>query len=163
MSKGNSNSKLRYNIHERMQEFFDDVIFERGLDYFYEDRVQEVCRRKGNFYSTVEGTYPYNVRIEIKDNDIEDMYCNCPYADEGYHCKHMAATLIYIEQNLESILTDKDIEKQIAKRTKEIEKHLSNISDQQLRQYIADIALDNENIYSDLRTMSTMNNFHIVK
>ncbi len=163
MPRYSSNSKLRNSIHESALEFFDDVIFERGLDYFYEDRVQDVCKRKGNFYSTVEGTYPYNVRIEIKDNEIEDMYCNCPYAEAGSYCKHMAATLIYIEQNLEDIVTDKDIEKQIAKRTKDIEKYLANISEEQLKQYIKDIAIDNENIYTDLRTMNNMNIFRIIK
>ena len=163
MPKDISSSKLRFNIHKRIQVFFDDVILKRGLDYFREGRIQEVYRKNGHFYSTVEGTYPYNVKIEIKDDDIEEMYCNCPYADEGCYCKHMAGTLIYIEQNLNYILTDTDIERQIVTRSREIKEYLHNISEQQLKHYVADIALDNENIYNDLRTMSTMNNFHIAK
>ena len=47
--------------------------------------------------------------------------------------------------------------------TKEIEKHLNNISERQLKQYITDIALDDENIYNDLRTMSQMNIFKVIK
>ena len=163
MPRYSSNSKLRYNIHESALEFFDDVIFKRGLNYFYEDRVQDVSKRKDNFYSTVEGTYPYKVKIKVKYDDIEDMYCNCPYAEDGNYCKHMAATLIYIEQNLEDIVTDKDEEKQIVKRTKEIEKYLANISEQELKQYIKDIALDNKKIYTDLKTMNNMNSFRIIK
>jgi hypothetical protein len=75
----------------------------------------------------------------------------------------MAGTLIYIEKNLNYILTETDIERQIVTRSREIKEYLHNISEQQLKHYIADIALDNENIYNDLKTMSTMNNFHIVK
>lgn len=35
MPKDISSSKLRFNIHKRIQVFFDDVILKRGLDYFH--------------------------------------------------------------------------------------------------------------------------------
>ena len=67
MPKDISSSKLRFNIHNQIQDFFDDVILKRGLDYLHKGIIQEVYRKNGHFYSTVEGTYPYNVKIEIKD------------------------------------------------------------------------------------------------
>ena len=117
-----------------------------GVNYFYEGRLQNVCGVKEDYYSEVEDTYPYSVKKEIIDEDIHEMFCECLYAEEGDYCKHMPATLMDVEQNLENILIDEEIESKIIKRSKGIEEYLNNISNK----YIADIALDNVNVYKDL-------------
>lgn len=34
-----------------------------------------------------------NVKIRLKDSEITNLRCDCPYAYDGNNCKHMAAVL----------------------------------------------------------------------
>ncbi|CCQ94829.1 hypothetical protein CULT_2080002 [[Clostridium] ultunense Esp] len=55
----------------------------------------------------------------MKDNeDIIDLSCNCPYAEAGNNCKHMAAVLFYLEDK-ENILAGQDIGESISKLVEE--------------------------------------------
>ena len=47
----------------------------------------------------VEGSYEYDVSIILKDGHVTQMSCDCPYAEDGSHCKHMAAVLYKISEN----------------------------------------------------------------
>ena len=33
------------------------------------------------------------MEIFLEDGEVAEMYCSCPYAEEGKNCKHMAAVL----------------------------------------------------------------------
>ncbi len=37
------------------------------------------------------------MEILLDGNSIEDMFCDCPYAEEGNYCKHMAAVLFAVD------------------------------------------------------------------
>lgn len=80
---------------ERMkEELFDDLILERGFEYAQEGACDHV-RKAGNIiYATVHGTSDYHVKL-----DGEKMFCDCPYAAQGAHCKHMAALLYHLEDH----------------------------------------------------------------
>ena len=75
------------------KKYFRPHILERGREYYREDRVEELSDRDGNITACVEGSEPYGVEIEYSGKDIEYMYCDCPYAEGGENCKHMAAVL----------------------------------------------------------------------
>ena len=74
------------------EELFDDLILERGYEYAQEGAVDHVRKVGEIIYATVHGTEDYHVKI-----DDNDMFCDCPYAKEGAHCKHMAAVLYYLD------------------------------------------------------------------
>ena len=74
------------------EELFDDLILERGYEYAQEGAVDHVRKVGEVIYATVHGTEDYHVKI-----DDNDMFCYCPYAKEGAHCKHMAAVLYYLD------------------------------------------------------------------
>ena len=74
------------------EELFDDLILERGYEYAQEGAVDHVRKVGEVIYATVHGTEDYHVKI-----DDNDMFCDCPYAKEGAHCKHMAAVLYYLD------------------------------------------------------------------
>lgn len=76
------------------EELFDDLILERGYEYAQEGAVDHVRKVGEAIYATVHGTEDYHVKI-----DDNDMFCDCPYAKEGAHCKHMAAVLYYLESH----------------------------------------------------------------
>ena len=78
---------------ESWKNWFQPHILERGRAYFEEDRVSDLERTEDGCTATVEGTEEYEVEILLDGDSIEDMLCDCPYAEDGNACKHMAAVL----------------------------------------------------------------------
>ena len=78
---------------DEWESLFSPRILVRGMDYYESGAVMEMVRTEGGYRALVEGTEDYEVEIDIKDNQVQHMRCTCPYAAEGYNCKHMAAVL----------------------------------------------------------------------
>ncbi|NBI10863.1 hypothetical protein D1641_12690 [Colidextribacter sp. OB.20] len=76
--------------------WFQPHILERGRTYFDEGRVSDLERTEDSYTATVEGTEEYEVEILLDGDSIEDMICDCPYAEDGNACKHMAAVLFAV-------------------------------------------------------------------
>ena len=73
-------------------------ILARGKKYFEEGRVGPIQRCGNTIIATVEGTEDYTVEIDVEDNNLGHMECDCPYAaDSEQYCKHMAAVLYALE------------------------------------------------------------------
>lgn len=77
--------------------YFSNTIWNRGMEYFVKGKIDEVEKNKDTFIAKIRGTRVYTVEIEINNNRMISMECNCPHAQEGHRCKHMAALTIYIE------------------------------------------------------------------
>jgi len=74
-----------------------DIIFKQGLDYFKEGRVKIKQMENLSAVATVQGTYPYVVRLSTDDRSF-DASCTCPY---NYICKHaVAAALKLIDEQI---------------------------------------------------------------
>ncbi|WP_373845673.1 SWIM zinc finger family protein [Clostridium sp.] len=43
--------------------------------------------------------YYYRVTGVYKNGKASELKCNCPWAQAGHNCKHMAAVLLEIKQN----------------------------------------------------------------
>ncbi|GEM_PF-117231 len=72
--------------------YFDERIVARGYDYYSRDFVLEIEQTDTYEYKgLVEGSEdkPYSVTIKI--NEPLKSSCDCPYAESGNMCKHMAA------------------------------------------------------------------------
>ena len=82
-------------INEGWQGLFSDKILERGYDYWASGMVSEVYSTEEGYEATVRGTYDYEVEIILEDDEVAEMYCDCPYAEGGSNCKHMAAVLYW--------------------------------------------------------------------
>lgn len=78
---------------------FTNRILDRGYDYYSDDAVGELDVTNDSITASVYGSEEYDVKITLKNGEIEDMFCTCPYADEGYNCKHMAAVLYKYEND----------------------------------------------------------------
>ncbi len=76
--------------------WFQPHILERGRAYFDEGRVLELEQTEDGYTATVDGTEEYEVEILLDGGSIEDMLCDCPYAEDGNTCKHMAAVLFAV-------------------------------------------------------------------
>lgn len=76
---------------------FPSKIWNRGDIYYRSGRVSEFIMKDGNYICTVNGSDRYEVMFEIFDHRILDMYCDCPYAEDGNYCKHMAAAVMKLD------------------------------------------------------------------
>ncbi len=76
---------------------FQPQILARGQDYFEEGRVSDLERTEDGYTAIVDGTEEYEVEILLDDDSIDDMFCDCPYAEDGNYCKHMAAVLFAVD------------------------------------------------------------------
>ena len=78
---------------------FSNMILKRGENYFQEGKVLAQRGNKGRdtkvFY--VYGTSAYVVKRTRGDASIKSMQCDCPHAQDGNRCKHMAAALFKME------------------------------------------------------------------
>lgn len=118
------------------KKYFQPHILERGREYYREDRVTELSDRDGNITACVEGSEPYGVEIEYSGKDILFMSCDCPFADGGENCKHMAAVLYAWEAG------------EISERPTagELEKAISAFSKDELRRLLLSVALADERV-----------------
>lgn len=83
------------------QKMFSPWILERGRNYWYDGCVESLAQDGGTVTAVVCGTEDYDVEIEIdRGGNIAWMSCTCPYAEEGNHCKHMAAVLFAMEEDI---------------------------------------------------------------
>jgi len=82
---------------KNMDKYFRLDILHRGYNYYKNDNVIEIKKKKGIWYAKVLGRELYNVSIKINKNSYS-MRCSCPYAEEDY-CKHMAAVLYCLKKN----------------------------------------------------------------
>ena len=79
---------------------FSDVILKRGKSYFDGGAVKSLGSNSLGFEARVKGSELYRVEIDVCNDEIMNMFCSCPHARQGFHCKHMAAVLYAIEDGM---------------------------------------------------------------
>ncbi len=125
--------------------WFQPHILERGRTYFEEGRVSDLERTEDGYIATVEGTEEYEVEILLEGDTIEDMLCDCPYAEDGNACKHMAAVLFAISA------AEPSKKKAPAKRERLTPAALvEKIPDSQLRPLLTELISADEKLYRTL-------------
>lgn len=70
---------------------------ERGREYYRDNCVTKLIHTENAIQAKVEGSEEYCVEIQLAKGMPVDMFCDCPYADDGENCKHMAAVLFAVE------------------------------------------------------------------
>lgn len=75
------------------KQLFEPRILDRGRTYWRAGNVLTLEANGDTIAATVEGSEEYDVRIDLRGNEIANMSCTCPYAQGGENCKHMAAAL----------------------------------------------------------------------
>ena len=71
-----------------------DMIYKRGCEYYQEGRVHMKKRSETEISAAVDGEGIYNVYVTLKDGQIENELCTCPYYETMQSpCKHIIAVL----------------------------------------------------------------------
>ena len=143
---------------DKQLEYYDEVIFDRGLDYFNGKMVDEVKKvNKNKITAIVYGSDDYNVIVESKNNEVIYTECDCPYACGGNGCKHEVATLLYIKNNYDDIKTVKEIKKEYEEKEKYLSDCIDKIKYEDLKEYLIMQAEECDFIYDDIVLMATEN------
>ena len=132
------------------RDLFQDHILARGEMYYYDGAVLELHKTEHGYRAVVEGTEDYEVEIEIEEGEVCEMYCSCPYAEDGSHCKHMAAVLYEIEEQDESGLLSEDA--CLEQQEKELEELIEKLPERELRAFVKKLAGQDSGIRSMLLT-----------
>ncbi len=92
-------------IDEIKQIAYSVDVFNRGLNYYYADSIQNISYNKTSnyFQAEVKGSEIYKVKIHVKDGMYFDSNCTCKAFEKWEEpCKHIVATLLFLmiyEQN----------------------------------------------------------------
>ncbi len=93
--------RTEISIHN-FDKVIDDIILERGWDYYCDGHIKELDVFDDEVSAVVEGSYDYKVRMTLDTNgNVLNHYCNCPY-DWGEYCKHEAAVMYALRENFKS-------------------------------------------------------------
>lgn len=136
---------------QNWKRFFQKHILERGYDYFETGSVLSLEKTENGYRAEVEGTEFYEVEIEMERGEVTDMFCSCPYAEDGNYCKHEAAVLFLIEGDFDNSRTDpkacsvlifEDREKEQKALTEAVQKMTPDM----LREFFIETAQQDENL-----------------
>lgn len=149
---------------------FQSHILDRGIMYYEDGAVTEfeISEDGREINAVVEGTEDYNVQIDVRGDIVEHMECDCPYAESGNKCKHMAAVLFAYEQYLsdhayegdEEEIEDKEeyengavklsMEERFGKHKNEIVDLVNAIPEDKLRELVVKQLLNNDSLRNQL-------------
>ena len=134
------------------KKLFAPHILARGEDYCDTGHVESVQFTSGTVTAEVWGSELYEVEIDLAGDRVEGMSCNCPYANDGNACKHMAAVLY--------ALTAGDYDDSMAEQAQaaaeepDLEKSVAMLSEAALRRFLLDLARSEEQIAAKLRMLA---------
>jgi hypothetical protein len=98
----------------KWERLFSTQVLERGLKYWSDGAIRQIVGNNGSYSAVVSGGDDYEVTItKNSQGDVEDMNCDCPHAEDGNNCKHMAAVLYALDEatrieQIARIESDKD-------------------------------------------------------
>lgn len=143
---------------------FEQKIIFRGMGYYINGKVIKFKNDNDIYEAIVEGSSNYNVKIKIKNDKLDEVYCSCLYHKDNIYCKHIYAVLMYIKMKEEK----KDLIKQYKKnynKIKKISNDIKNITDQNeqylilfAKSWAKDLPNFHEKYLNELKTKYDLNN-----
>lgn len=76
---------------EALLELAGEKCFRRGEEYLHQDAVSRLRVQEGELRALVQGTRRYRVRLGVGADGGLEGHCTCPYARDGFFCKHAVA------------------------------------------------------------------------
>jgi len=123
------------------------TILKRGEEYFRKNLVSDLEEiNDGSWSAIVEGTDAYSVSINLVNNEIAELNCDCPY-DLGPICKHEVAVIYAIKELLSGEKIQKKPKQKREKQKKttiadRIQKILNDISLKELKEVVYEYTLE---------------------
>lgn len=134
------------------KDLFRTHILERGLNYYEEGYVTSLEQTLTGYMAVVEGTDDYHVEIEIRDDQVYDMTCTCPYAADGNYCKHMAAVLYKIEEGEADTKIPANYFEKVQDQKRELQEVIAGIPIKELQEIVFSQATSDDFLYNRIMT-----------
>ena len=131
-------------INDSWQEVFNNRVLSKGYDYYLSGCVRHVRKIEYGYEANVRGSYEYDVSVSIKDGELIDADCTCPYSAEGNFCKHEAALLYYLEDEWDEE-TDED-----GSASDEIIEILNALSSAEMKNILLSLSAENQAVRDKL-------------
>lgn len=128
------------------KELFMSHILERGLNYYEDGAVVSLEQTESGYNAIVEGTEDYQVEIEIRDGRVQDMFCDCPYAEDGNYCKHMAAVLYEIEEGKTKSGHATEWQVKIKESRQELATVVNTIPEEDVKRFLIELAEEDDSL-----------------
>lgn len=134
------------------KDLFQKHILNRGYNYYCENLVENLDISEDILQATVLGSENYEVEIYLEQDQMLDMYCSCPYAEDGKNCKHMAAVLFKWEEMRDSEAQHQKVAEQ-NDREREIKEFVSSVDETLVRNYLEAILLNDEKQWLNFKSL----------
>ena len=117
----------------QIENIIDPIIIERGEEYREKGHILSIIEiEPGIYHAEVEGNELYDVEIQLGSRgEVVHTLCECPY-DKGPICKHTAAVLLEIRDEMSSKKTSSLPLKRSLPLKKNIADQLSKLSKDEL-------------------------------
>ncbi|WP_114579397.1 SWIM zinc finger domain-containing protein [Saliphagus sp. LR7] len=136
---------MDYPTREEIRSFCTEQSFERGVNYYHQERVQELDIDGGEVRATVRGSNYYEVAVDIADDTVRTR-CSCPY-DYAGDCKHIVAVLLAVEDRDTDTDSATDASPDSAlSETVDIEAVVEDMAADELRSFLLEIIEDDRDI-----------------
>lgn len=136
---------MEYPTREAIRSLCTEQSFERGRNYYRQNRVHEIEIDGGEIRATVRGSNHYDVAIDIVDDTIRT-HCSCPYEYAG-DCKHIVAVLLAVDDRDTDTVRETDHESsEPLPATVDIESLVEQTTADELREFLLDILADDGDI-----------------
>lgn len=129
---------------------FRSHILERGLDYYESGMVTDLEETENGYKAVVSGSEDYSVEIVIENGKVLSMFCDCPYAEDGNNCKHMAAVLYEIEDGEIERKPPKILFEKIDESRVKLQQVVDKIPINELKKLVVELAWDDTSLQSKL-------------
>ncbi len=123
---------------------FSPRVLKRGKGCYEAGAVKQVMAAGRGVEAVVEGSEDYKVEIEVQDGEMVDIWCSCPYAEDGDRCKHMAAVLYKIERGNKGDSPDW-MEKYYGEK-QELKDVILSIPENEVRDFLFEMAVSNAQV-----------------
>ena len=132
---------------------FAKRIIERGYEYYYSNAVENLTVTNDTIQASVMVTEDYEVTINYDEDQIIDMECTCPYAQDGKNCKHMAAVLMEWENNYNNEDIKESGIEEISNSKEEVEELLNQASEQQIHDFMFNLLSSDKKICTSFKAL----------
>lgn len=132
---------------------FADRILERGYEYYYSNAVENLTVTNDTIQASVMGTEDYEVTINYDEDQIIEMECTCPYAQDGKNCKHMAAVLMEWENNYNNEDIKESGIEEISNSKEEVEELLNQASEQQIHDFMFNLLSSDKKLCTSFKAL----------
>ena len=130
---------MDYPTRDEIRSLCTEQSFERGVNYYNQDRVQELDIDGGEIRATVRGSNYYDVAIDLVDDAVRSR-CSCPY-DYAGDCKHVVAVLLTVDDRDTETVSDPERDE-----TVDIESLIEQTAPEDLRAFLRDIVAEDRDI-----------------